>query len=76
MYQDAIDALLFIADTYRKRSRYKRHSQGLRRAYANRAVGLEKAIKVLRGLDADARVEDYEKSAELSAPLSEAVGEL
>ena len=76
-YGDAIDVLSFLALGLRKRSRYKRYSEGLRRAYGNRAVGIEKAIVVLRGLAADTRIEGLiENDAGQPAPLSEVVGQL
>jgi len=47
-YLDAVDELKLLADKLRKRSNYKRYSKGMRRAYANRAYGLEQAIRIIR----------------------------
>ena len=41
------EELELLADLHRRKSKYKRFKQGMRRAFANRALGLEKAIKVV-----------------------------
>ena len=59
-YADATDALASLADGLRKRSRYKRYSEGMRRAYGNRAAGIEKAIAVLEAMATDERMDAVE----------------
>jgi len=58
-YADATDALAMLASGLRKRSRYKRFSEGQRRALANRANGIEKAIAVLKAMATDRKLEEY-----------------
>ena len=69
-YADAINALAELAEGLRRRSRYKRYSEGMRRAYGNRAAGIEKAIAVLRAMAADERVAEIaEQNAEVREML-------
>lgn len=44
---ETIDELQAIADLYRRKSRYKRYSSGMKSAFKNRAVGIETSIKTI-----------------------------
>mgnify|MGYP001572810543 FL=1 len=64
-YADAIDELTMLAEGLRRRSRYRRYSEGMRRAYGNRAAGIEKAIAVLRAMAADERIEGLDATPQV-----------
>ena len=64
-YADAIDELTMLAEGLRRRSRYKRYREGMRRAYGNRAAGIEKAIAVLRAMAADERIEGLDATPQV-----------
>ena len=44
------EELQLLADLHRRKSRYKKYRPGMRRALTNRAVGLEKAIKIVESV--------------------------
>lgn len=50
MLKHITEELGTLADLHRRKSHYKRYKLGMRRAFANRALGLEKAIKVVSGV--------------------------
>ena len=43
-----LEELESIAELYRRKSNYKRYSKGMKSAFRNRAVGIEKALSLLK----------------------------
>ena len=44
------EELQLLADLHRRKSRYKKYKAGMRRAFTNRALGLEKAITIVQSV--------------------------
>lgn len=47
MRDHVIDELTILADLYRRKSKYKKYSKGMKSAFKNRACGIERAISTI-----------------------------
>lgn len=48
--KELIGALQILVKLYRRKARYKRYRPAMRSAFANRALGIEKAIKAISSI--------------------------